>query len=544
MKSLDKKIQNAIKNMSFSAGPELDKDLWAETSRTHNEFHTIELTSDKQNMWRIIMKSKMIRYSAAAVIFLIILGGITFRPFDSLNKEQWWLGTPAVWGQEIIMELDNIETLVYREQYVFVSPYGSTHVSGTWRRHYQAKDRAVIEMYYEHTDEDTFGDVKPDSILQNVTYNFPDGNDLISYNLSYEHECYSIRELEEGAYKKDPVEDLRFYVNLLVKADRIMEMEIFDGKKCIGFEISAAKYGDNPPDWIDRIWLDIQTKLPVRIEKHGRPITDRTWATSTEIQDQFIYYADIPVDLFEPKIPVNFIYAESSDIQKAKEEMEKGQMVYAEVPPELVDATAQAMNSVGNVIFWQHIGIFQDNELKYIQSREQLVSRYDWQENVYFNEELQKSQWFITSQSDFGKTSFDFNDKNFSIAQIIVNHNRHTYKTTTYNSSSHPDNPLDRIIFLIDWFSKADIFIENEEIDGRECYGFELSAKKYGTNPDTTKHRLWFDKQTNLPVRIEDEWLEDDGPRMIVKDQFEWDVELPQETFIPDIPTDYTPEEE
>ena len=109
---------------------------------------------------------------------------------------------------------------------------------------------------------------------------------------------------------------------------------------------------------------------------------------------------------------------------------------------------------------------------------------------------------------------------------------------------SHPDNPLDHIIFLIGWFSKADIFIENEEIDGRECYGFELSAKKYGTNPETTKHRLWFDKETNLPIRIEDEWLQDDGPRIIVKDQIEWDVELPQETFMPDIPTDYTPEEE
>ena len=178
------------------------------------------------------------------------------------------------------------------------------------------------------------------------------------------------------------------------------------------------------------------------------PVTEHPGETFTFIQDQFVYYAQIPGELFEPKIP-----------------------------------------------------------------------------------------------SDWGNTNFDFNDKEFSLVQIILNYREHTYKTNTYNSSSHPDNPLDRIIFLTVWFSKADKFFENKEIDGKQCYGFELSAKKYGTNPDTTKHRLWFDKETNLPVKIEDEWLQDDGPGIMVKDQFEWNVELPQEIFTPDIPKDYTLEE-
>jgi outer membrane lipoprotein-sorting protein len=510
----------------------------------NNELETVNAPKAVKINWSKIIRSPLIKFAAAAVILLIILGGMNFWPFNSSNKEQWWLGSSVVWGRDIITQLNNIETLVYRQQTVFVRPNGWTHVSGTWSRYYQAKDRAIIERYYEQTDEDSFGDVKPDSILQNVTFNLPDVNNLITYNLSYEYKCYSIREYKGEAYIKDPVENLLFYVNLLDKADQILNIETFEGKKCIGFEIRASKYGDNPPERIDRIWFDVETKLPVRIENHGITITGQPGTTLTNIIDRFVYYAQIPSELFVPNIPDDFINAEPSEIQKVMEEQEKSQMIYADVPPELVDATVKAINSVENVVYWLHIGISQNGEQKYFQNREQLISRYTWRENVYFNDELQQTEWYITSQSDWGKTSFDFNDKKFSVVQIILNNSQHTYKTITYGRSSHPDNPLDRIIFLEGWFNKADKFFENEEIDGKECYGFELSARKYGTNPDTTKHRLWFDKKTNLPVRIEDEWLEDDGPRTMIKDQFEWNMEFPIDTFIPDIPKDYTLQEE
>ena len=63
---------------------------------------------------------------------------------------------------------------------------------------------------------------------------------------------------------------------------------------------------------------------------------------------------------------------------------------------------------------------------------------------------------------------------------------------------------------------------------------------EYGSNPDTHIHTLWFDAVTMLPVKMEFDWLQDDGPRKRVLDQFEWDPELPPETFIPEIPADFT----
>jgi len=102
---------------------------------------------------------------------------------------------------------------------------------------------------------------------------------------------------------------------------------------------------------------------------------------------------------------------------------------------------------------------------------------------------------------------------------------------------------MDQIFFLAGYINRADRFFESQQIEGIECFGFELSAKKYGSNPDTHIHTLWFDAVTKLPVKMEFAWLQDDGPRKMVKDQFEWNADLPVETFIPEIPADFTPEE-
>jgi hypothetical protein len=132
-----------------------------------------------------IINSKAIRFAAVALIVIGVLSGVTFWPNPDFQNVQWWLGPPAAWGQEIVAELDRIEALVYREQAVFVSRYGSTHVSGTWSRNYKAKDRYRKDRYYEDTDEDTYGDSSPTSVLQQVTYKIPDGHNLMEYNVSF-----------------------------------------------------------------------------------------------------------------------------------------------------------------------------------------------------------------------------------------------------------------------------------------------------------------------------------------------------------------------
>ena len=529
-------VNELIKKLHLKASTDLDKRVYEDISRGLAKSESTRSAVAQPDIWRAILKTKTARFAAAAVVALVVIGGITFWPGRGTDGKKWWLGPSAAWGQQIMAELENIEALVYRHQGVFVSRYGSTHVSGTWHRYYEAKDRSRVERYFEPTDEDTYGPNSPDSVLQHITYKVPDGQNLKQYDVSYEHECYTIRINEGGAYEIDPIDRLRFYIDQLDRADRIFDTATFDGRECVGFEISADKYGQNPKDWINRIWFDVQTKLPVRIEMHGLPLTGWSGKTITIIQDQFEYYAQVPAEMFEPDIPDGFINAEPDEIRAAKTAQKKGPMLYADVPEGLREKIATALMGVKTAVYRERFGFVKDGNWRFNQGETVYISEYDWRIDAHSGEQVQKTKWYVTDKDDWGKTSFDFNDRNFRLTKTTVHFSDRSYSEQTYGNTSHPDNPMDRIIFLAVHIDEADRFFESRQIEGIECFGFELSAKKYGNNPDTTIHTLWFDSETMLPVMIEDEWLQDDGPRKTVLDQFEWNPKLPADTFMPKIP--------
>jgi outer membrane lipoprotein-sorting protein len=78
------------------------------------------------------------------------------------------------------------------------------------------------------------------------------------------------------------------------------------------------------------------------------------------------------------------------------------------------------------------------------------------------------------------------------------------------------------------------------EIEGVDCFGFEVSAKKFGDNPDDYIYRVWFSVETRLPVRIEFERLDGEELKIKVTDRFEWDVELDESLFVPEIPDGFS----
>jgi len=243
--------------------------------------------------------------------------------------------------------------------------------------------------------------------------------------------------------------------------------------------------------------------------------------------------------LFEPAIPGDFINASTHEVRAAREKEQKAEMIFADVPPALKGEIAAALNAVETAVYRTRFGSVQGGDWVFADGDRIYLSQYDWRKDSYSGDQVQRTEWFVTDKADWGETSLDFNDRNFRLMQTIVNFADHSYRVITHGSRSHPENPMDHIIFLAGWIDKADRFFAKEQIEGIDCFGFELSAKKYGTNPDTSKHRLWFDAETMLPVKVESEWVRGDEPRKMVSDEFQWNVELPQDTFIPDIPQDF-----
>ena len=304
-KWLDKEISQAIE----TERPQFDLEKWKRKYPEEAEMLSAgrcgissAFTPFGRDIRRLIMNTRTCKIAAAAAaVLLVTIGGAVFSPL--LRRDTWW--QTSAWGQEVIRALEKVETLVYRERFEIVGGYGSIHVSGSWRRIYHARDRKRVDQYYGDT-------------IVKSEWEEPDGKDLVRYFVSNEYECYSVTRENNKAYNRDPADMFRMFVGMYEKADRILGTETFENRECVGFDISAGKYGDNPDGRVSRIWFDVDTKLPVLIENHGLPLTNEPKSTSI-IMDQFEYYIKVPGDTFTPEIPEGYINASTHEIQKARE---------------------------------------------------------------------------------------------------------------------------------------------------------------------------------------------------------------------------------
>lgn len=264
-------------------------------------------SKNKLLLKRFVM-NRFTKFAAAAVIIIIVLVGTTFWPSGNSENKKWRLGSSVAWGQEVLAALDTIKGVSCREQTIWIGHDGSRHTSSTWDIFYVSDNSYRRDIYDGNT-------------LREIQWYVPDGNDTIHHSVRFDLESYFIHRGKGSFGNHDPVDRMRFYVRILgsIEEKRLLGEKLIEDHDCVGFEISASEYGDNPEEWRDRIWFDVETKLPIRIEKHGRPVTDHPETTFSTIQDQFDYNPELPADTFIPEIPEGFINAHPDEIRAAKE---------------------------------------------------------------------------------------------------------------------------------------------------------------------------------------------------------------------------------
>jgi outer membrane lipoprotein-sorting protein len=460
------------------------------------------------------MRGWMIKVAGmAAALALVSWGvwqlGLVGQP-SSNGQRTWWSQPAAAWAQGISAELDRVETLVYREGITSVGTFGTTHLSGSWRRHYQARDRSRVDQYYEDT-------------LVSTEWHVPDDGDLLNYAVSYEYECYTLSRSEGGAYERDPVELLRFYVSLLDRADHVFEPQEIDGHSCVGFEISAARYGSNPESWIDRVWFDVETKLPVRIEKTGRPVTDHPEETATFVLDEFAYHASVPFADFEPVIPDGYANAHPDEIRARQEREAHPEFVFADVPEGLKAEILAAMDAMAFVRY--RVG-----------SQEHFLSRDTWRTDTYAGDKLVRQEW-TNLVAPAAPSQKDPAGNAPQVRQTILDCEQGCYRESELTRDGQARHLMDALRHPIGFIDRADRYEPLAELDGRACIYIELSSAKFGTNPPEMKHLMWFDVATKLPVRMEFVAPQDDGSlRRTIREDFVWEQTIPEGMFTPQIP--------
>lgn len=237
--------------------------------------------------------------------------GDNYNHYELLAQQlrEWKVvaGSAGSLGTGNFKTLAAIKGVSCREQTILIAPDGSRHTSSTWDMLYVSQDSYRRDIYD--------GD-----FLREIQWYVPEANGTLHQSIRFDLESYFMSSGEGSFGNCDPVERMRFYVGLLNEADTLLGEQVIEGRNCVGFEIRASKCGDNPDTWVDCIWFDTETRLPVRIEECGRPVTGKSDWTFTNIKDQFDYDPQLPADTFTPWVPEDFVYGHPDDIRAAREQ--------------------------------------------------------------------------------------------------------------------------------------------------------------------------------------------------------------------------------
>lgn len=287
-------IEKVIKKFNIDVNPEKDRQILDELRAAQTKSKQSKPGISMIDIRRIIMHSKMTKLAVAAVIIIAALIGI--------NQFGGSIDIASVaWGEEIVAAIENIKGVSCREQIFTVTRDGSEHLSSTWHVLYFSKDSYRKDIY----DGDT---------LREIQWYVPDGENMLQHSIRFDLESYYVERHQGSFGMHDPIDRVRFFVQFMDRAEQWIGTKKIEGANCVGFEIKANVYGDNPEHWLDQIWFDVETKLPVVIEKHLRPVTDQTEITFTTVQDEFNYDDELSGDTFDPYVPDGYIFGHPDEI--------------------------------------------------------------------------------------------------------------------------------------------------------------------------------------------------------------------------------------
>jgi hypothetical protein len=297
-------LEGMLHKLRYATTPERRRATLENICDALDESHKQTPAMSRTRIGRLTMKTATGKLALAAAAILIVLGGVTLWPFGGSNAGKWWLGSPAALGRELLTALDAVKAVTCREQMVFVGADGSEHTSSTWTRFYVSKDSYRRDIYDGNS-------------LREIQWYIPDGNDMIQTGVRFDLKCYGAVRHKGSFGDVDPVERMRSCVGRMDKAQRLLEDRVIDGRACVGFEIQTAGEGDDAKNRIGRLWFDVETKLPMRIELSGLPVTGDPKCALTIAQDQFDYAPQLLPDTFIPmEPPADFVNAHPDELQK------------------------------------------------------------------------------------------------------------------------------------------------------------------------------------------------------------------------------------
>jgi hypothetical protein len=218
------------------------------------------------NIWRIIMKSRISKFAAAAAVILVIL---SFDPFGIMNSGG------VAWAR-VARRVEKIETFMFGLTIKVSDPNSKDNTDQTtaqWIIY-------LSEKYGFRMDVGADGNIVS-------WYVAPDANEMI---MAVPGEDEFIKwPLPADMHEKMPEQyrDPREYISrFMSRPYKELGRSVIDGVQVEGIEVkNPPTEGEQLENAVGRLWVDTETELPIKIEIEGtadgkmvRWIMDFKWA--------------------------------------------------------------------------------------------------------------------------------------------------------------------------------------------------------------------------------------------------------------------------
>jgi len=279
-----KDIKKSIKKLKVESSDRIHGRVIGKLMKVLDESQK-QTAETRPNIGRIIMKSRITKLAAAAVIIIAVLIGIQMSGVSIDGASVAWC--------EVLEVMENIPTVVF--DMTNVTTFGENKTMSTKSKVYDAGEYGNrIDMY-----------MNGELIMQK--YMIP--KEKLAYRIRPREKMYSRFELSDDQAAAE--EDFpRQWVKIILSEDytelgrsNINGIEV----ECAEVENSELLGGD---EGVVRLWVDVETNLPVRMELEGKMMEAGAKRPMKFVMDDFQWDVELDENIFEPNIPDDYTLIE------------------------------------------------------------------------------------------------------------------------------------------------------------------------------------------------------------------------------------------
>lgn len=304
-------IKKLFEKAKVTAGTETDSHIIGDAL---NALKNRSVTR-QENIWSTIMNRRITKFAAAAVIIIAVMVGIN-QFGGSID------GTSVAWA-DITEKVNQIYTYTYNLHATFTGGTKGQCQMET-KAYFSSEHGLRTDMYMDGK----LGMIQHlDLANKRITGIMPEQKKYVNMQLNDEH-IQKMNQKGEG--------DPRYLIEQFLSLEYTeLGLDVIDGVEVEGIETADPRYsGGIFEGFIGRLWVDVETDLPVRLEMEMQmpPIAGKDLGTMNMVLDSFQWDVYIDPTIFEPNLPSDYTALADMKMPEINEEsVIKGLQLFKEM---------------------------------------------------------------------------------------------------------------------------------------------------------------------------------------------------------------------